>query len=460
MDSLVEIGKERKMPARSSARAGVYIKTFGCQMNAYDTEKLYRILSDRYDPVDTPEEANLIVINTCSVRDKPEQKLYSLLGKLRPLKDSGVVIGVGGCVAQQEGENIIRRAKYVDFVFGTHNLSLVPSLIARSTVEGLGPQVAVDYRDEWEDLPLGISQGGRASVFVSISRGCNKNCTYCIVPTTRGAEVSRPREEILREVRLAQHRGAREVVLLGQTVNSYGRDFSKRYGFTHLIADIAGVDGIERIRFMSPHPQEIRKDFLDLVSSEPKLCRHIHMPLQSGSDRILKAMNRNYRRARYLRIVQGLQQRLPDMAITTDIIVGFPGETRKDFEATLEVVRELQFDGSYSFVFSPRPGTVAKDLDDPVSAEEKLDRLYELQALQNEITTRRLADWVGKRAQVLIDGPSKGRSGQVQGRTSQNFTVNLDDENGDLGAGMLTDVVIAGVSRYTLRGKRSVEEST
>lgn len=344
-------------------KPGVYIKTFGCQMNEYDSEKLYQILKDDYQPVDSPSQASLILVNTCSVREKPEHKMYSLLGTLRELKEegSGVMVGVGGCVAQQEGKNIIDRSSVVDFVFGTHNLSLVPSLI-QLRKEGAPPQVAIDYRDEWEELPLGVPGNGRVSVFVSISRGCNKNCTYCIVPVTRGKEVSRSLQEILREVRIAAHRGAKEVVLLGQTVNSYGLDLAPRVRFAELLGLVSEIEGIERIRFTSPHPQEIRSDFIDLVSQNNKVCRHVHMPLQSGSDRILKAMNRNYRRAKYLKIIEALKERLPDIAITTDIIVGFPGETREDFEDTLDVMKQVQFDASYSFAYSNRPGTPASFL--------------------------------------------------------------------------------------------------
>jgi len=387
MDNLTQIGEGTKPSQSPDALPGVYIRTFGCQMNVYDTEKLYRILDDRYAAVDSPEKAELILVNTCSVREKPEHKLYSLLGQLRELKeqDPNLLIGVGGCVAQQEGDRILKRNSAVDFVFGTHNLSLVPSLIERRR-QGLGRQVAVDYRDEWEELPLGSSVQGRTSVFVSISRGCNKNCTYCIVPTTRGSEVSRALDEVLREVRVAVHRGAKEVILLGQTVNSYGLDLEPRVKFVELLERVAEVDGIQRIRFTSPHPQEVRSDFYRLVSENPKVCHHIHMPLQSGSDRILKAMNRNYRRKRFLSIVEGLRESVPDIAISTDLIVGFPGETRSDFEETLEMMRRVKFDSSYSFAFSRRPGTIAADLGGQLPQEEKLIRLQELQALQEEIT--------------------------------------------------------------------------
>ncbi len=432
----------------------VYIRTFGCQMNEYDSLKLARILEPSHVQVDNPLNADLVLLNTCSVRDKPEQKLYSILGQVREIKEINpdLMIGVGGCVAQQEGESIIKKGRDVDFVFGTHNLSLVPSLIERRQ-ETNQPQVAVNYRDEWEDLPLGFTDEPRTVAFVSISRGCNKNCTYCIVPRTRGSEVSRAKEEILREIKLLAHRGAKEVVLLGQTVNSYGLDFTPRSSFVDLLKEVASLEQIERIRFTSPHPQEIRDDFIDLVCGEPKICRHVHMPLQSGSDKILKAMNRNYRQSRYLKIIESLKARVPDMAVTTDIIVGFPGETEEDFEATLEVMRKVRFDASYSFAFSPRPGTEAATLVDDVSQEEKLRRLYKLQELQSQLTTERLAEWVGKEVEILIDGVSAADNSCFRGRSSQNIVVNLSRPLPSAKIGDIVRVGITASARNTLRAE-------
>jgi tRNA-2-methylthio-N6-dimethylallyladenosine synthase len=435
-------------------RKSLFIKTFGCQMNEYDSQKLITLLQPDYRRVLSPDEADLILVNTCSVREKPEHKLYSLLGEVKELKKGreGVMIGVGGCVAQQEGEAIIKRSKAVDFVFGTHNLSLVPSLVKRCQ-EGLGPQVAVDYRDEWETLPLDFPEGSMVSAFVSISRGCNKACSYCIVPTTRGKEVSRDPKEIEREVRIAVHRGAREIVLLGQTVNSYGLDFTPRMKFVDLLKRLVEIKGVERIRFTSPHPQEVRQDFMDFVCNEPKVCRHIHMPLQSGSDSILKAMNRNYRRKRYLAIINELKERVPDIAITTDIIVGFPGETREDFEETLEVMRLVNFQNSYSFMFSKRPGTPAEALEETVSLEEKRQRLYELQALQDRLTTGHLAYWQGRTVEVLLDKHSLNNESVFQGRTSQNIVLNLEDVTDGLNLGDIIEVEVTSSGRYTLRGR-------
>lgn len=442
------------IPPSSPTKKSLYIKTFGCQMNEYDSQKLAKLLEDGYSMVETPEEANLILVNTCSVRDKPEKKLYSLLGEVRDLKlkNKDVMIGVGGCVAQQEGQNIIKKSKYVDFVFGTHNLSLVPSLI-NMRQSGAPPQVAINYRDEWEDLPLGLTDESRVSVFVSISRGCNKNCTYCIVPTTRGREVSRKMDEILKEVRIAVHRGAREIVLLGQTVNSYGLDFNPRVSFSNLLQSVSEIDGVQRIRFTSPHPQEIRKDFIDLVCTNPKISPHIHMPLQSGSDRILKLMNRNYRKDRYLNIISDLRSKVPHMGITTDIIVGFPGETVEDFSETLDVMDKVRYQNSYSFMFSPRPGTVASEIRDGlVPEEEKLRRLQVLQAKQDRLTTECLASYMNKTVEVLLDGYSKTNEKILQGRNPQCITVNLDKEDNKLKPGMTINALITKVNKFTLLG--------
>lgn len=452
-------------PSSGDEKQRVYIRTYGCAMNEHDTQKLYKILEKDYTPVDVAEKADLVLINTCSVREKPEQKLYSMLGEMKELKESNpkMMIGVCGCVAQQEGQAILKKGRNVDFVFGTHNLSLVPSLI-QLRKKGAPPQVAVNYREDWEELPLGfaetdLSKNGKSNnvtAFISISRGCNKSCTYCIVPTTRGPEVSRDINEIEREVRIAAHRGSKEIVLLGQTVNSYGLDLTPRISFVQLLDRISAIDGVERIRFTSPHPQEIRKDFIECVSSNPKVCRHVHMPLQSGSDRILKLMNRNYRRSKYLKIIEDLKSRVPDIAITTDIIVGFPGETEEDFQQTLEVMDIVQFDLSYSFAFSPRPGTPAAAMLELITQEEKLRRLQVLQAKQERIMAARLSQWVGKTVDVLIDSTSKHDENRFQGRISQNYVVNFPAPFEGVKLGTIVPTVITAQKRYTLLGEPAV----
>ena len=335
--------------------------------------------------------------------------------------------------------------------FGTHNLSLVPSLINERKL-GNPPPVAIDYREDWEDYPIGFANVDRVSVFVSISRGCNKNCTYCIVPTTRGKEVSRDPREIETEIRVSVHRGAKEVVLLGQTVNSYGLDFTPRLSFVSLLERISKIEGLERIRFTSPHPQEIREDFIEIVTQNPKICRHIHMPLQSGSDVILKAMKRNYRREKYLRIIDSLKSKIPDIAITTDIIVGFPGETDEDFNQTLDIMDKVGFQSSFSFVFSPRPGTIAEKLEDKTPKEIKFERLKVLQNKQDEQSKHILASWVGKKVELLIEGTTQHNADCMYGRSSQNIVVNLEKCDKQILKGDIMECDISDIGKFTLKG--------
>ena len=425
-------------PAAPGTSPGLFVKTFGCMMNEYDSEKVIQLLSTTHQLVDAPEKADVLFINTCSVRQKGEHKLFSLLGSLRELKAEkpGLIIGVGGCVAQQEGEAIAKRNSLVDFVVGTHNLSLIPSLV-RSVKEGRGRQVAVDYREDWEELPEFGVEGGDPSVaallggpraLVSIQRGCNKKCSFCVVPTTRGPEVSRPAEEILREARLKVRLGAKEVLLLGQTVNSYGRDLAPRYPFEKLITELASIEGLKRIRFTSPHPAEVRPGFLELYGSVPQLCPHIHLPLQSGSDRILKLMNRNYRVHRYLAIVDELRARCPGLSVTSDAIVGFPTETDADFRDTLKVMNEVRFQSVYSFKYSRRPNTVALDAFQPseeVPDQVSHERLLELQAFQEQVGQELNSRLVGTDVEVLVEESKPGISSKRSGRTPHNVSADL-----------------------------------
>ncbi len=424
----------KKEEERSSHLESVYIKTFGCQMNEYDTEKMLTVLSANYQPVDTFEQAHLVIVNTCSVREKGEHKLRSLLGKLYKHKTHNpeLVIGVGGCVAQQEGVRIINENPGVDFVVGTHNLSLIPSLVQASK-EGRGSQVAVDYRDEWEELPDcflpdNASQlGSSVCALISIQRGCNKRCSFCVVPNTRGPEVSRNPDEIEREVRLKVRLGAKEVLLLGQTVNSYGKDLSPRYSFEKLIRRLSQIEGVLRIRFISPHPQEVKEEFISLYGEVPTLCPHIHLPLQSGSDRILRLMNRNYRTKRYLEIVDSLRKACPQIAITSDIIVGFPTESAEDFEQTLQIIKEVKYNSLYSFTYSIRPHTPAADFtaSEEVSHDLASARLSQLKSIQNEIGFQLNKAKLGSIMEVLVEGRSKKISSQMWGRNPQNTFVNL-----------------------------------
>lgn len=467
--------EEKQQLSTARLRPGVFVKTHGCQMNEYDSEKMLALLSEDYSRVQTAEEAKLVIINTCSVRDKAEHKLYSLLGRIRELKlqNPDLVVGVGGCVAQQEGEAIIKRNKVVDFVVGTHNLSLIPSLV-RAVQSGRGKQVAVDYRDEWEDLPYDFSLfpddappedhaigmfSSPVRAMVSIQRGCNKNCAYCVVPTTRGPEVSRPVAEIERELKIKVRRGAKEVLLLGQTVNSFGRDLNPRMSFETLVRRLAEIEGLERIRFISPHPAEVRPGFIQLYAEIPKLMPQIHMPLQSGSDRILKLMNRNYRIARYIEILEQLRSVRSDIAVSTDLIVGFPTETDEDFRCSLDILRQVRYVSAYLFKYSKRPNTVAKEQyceADEVAESVKQERLVELQNLQEQISAEINSEMLGKKTEVLVEGASKNIISLMKGRDPYNHQVEIT--GGNPAVGEIVSVLVEHVGAYGLRGRICQQE--
>ncbi len=449
------------------SRKGVYVKTFGCQVNEYDTEKMLMLLSEEYKRVLTPEEAEVILINTCSVREKAEHKLHGLLGRLKPLKETNpeLVIGVGGCVAQQEGNNIIKRNKLVDFVVGTHNISLVPSLVKNSKIDRT-PQVAVDYRDEWEELPdrfdampdesyiVKSTFNSSVRALVAIQRGCDKMCTYCVVPGTRGKQVSRDPKEILKEINLKVRMGAREVLLLGQTVNSYGVDLNPRVKFSKLIQEISEIPNVKRIRFISPHPAEVKKDFIDLYKKIPSLCPHIHLPLQSGSDRILGLMNRSYKTSRYLQIVEELKEKCPNIAITTDIIIGFPTETEEDFLETLEVVKKVKYHSVFSFKYSKRPKTSALEFhdDQEIQEEIKQNRLVRLQELVGEHALSHNKSYLNKEIEVLVESTLENI---YKGRSQENVHVEFFKDEGqtlDIKMGDIIKVKVLRASPHGLKG--------
>lgn len=449
---------------------GVFIKTFGCQMNEYDSEKVFALLEETHQPVSSPEEAEVIFVNTCSVREKAASKLFSLLGTFRELKQTrpNLVIGVGGCVAQQEGREILRRSDLVDFVVGTHNISLVPSLIGAAK-SGLPKQVAVDYRDEWEDLPAVFqsrsiqakNEAASSSAFyssvramVAIQRGCNKRCSFCVVPTTRGPEVSRSEEEILREISLKVKLGAREVMLLGQTVNSWGRDLHPRRKFEELIRAIADIPDLQRIRFTSPHPADVRPTFIKLFQEIPALCPHIHLPLQSGSDRILRLMNRNYRKKRYLEIVDALRQEVADIALSTDIIVGFPTETDAEFQETLEVVKQVAYNFSFSFMYSERPNTTAQQMGGDIPLGVKKQRLQELQALQDKLSLRHNQRLLDKDIAVLIETIARDDAKTGRGRSLYHHPVEVTAGE-DLKVGQIVQCTVKRAGAHGLGAELS-----
>lgn len=405
----------------------VHILTYGCQMNVSDSEKIAAALrSVGYHVTGSIDDADMVILNTCSVRAKAEEKIYGILftmkGRLK--KKPGLLIGIGGCVAQQEGERLLQKVPHLSFVFGTHNLHLLPQMVQEAES---GRRVAeTSFIDNESRLDLFPSQNaaGGVSRFVTIMQGCDNFCSYCIVPYVRGREVSRRAEEILDEIQKAVTTGTREVTLLGQNVNSYGYKGGDGQDFATLLRKVAAVSGLERIRFMTSHPKDISAPLIDCYAELEKLCSHIHLPVQSGSDRVLANMNRGYTRSEYLTKVQQLKSVRPDILFTSDIIVGFPGESEEDFHDTLSLVEEVGYADSYSFVFSPRPETVAAGLADSTTMVEKKERLDRLLALQRKMTVKRHRSFVGKCQSVLVEGEGK-RDGQMYGRTSGNRVVNF-----------------------------------
>jgi tRNA-2-methylthio-N6-dimethylallyladenosine synthase len=417
-----------------------------------------------YTPTDKAEEADLILLNTCSVRDKAEQKVYSALGRWRELKQKreGLIIGVGGCVAQQEGENLLRRAPYLDLVFGTHNIHKLPELVREIRVLGNRPVETAFYRDPFylEDAD-GKPEIQGPKAYVTIMQGCNKVCSFCIVPYVRGREISRPSQNIIREVRALVEMGVKEVMLLGQNVNSYGKTSPKELTFAGLLHRINDVKGLERIRFTTSHPQDLSPELVEAYGSLDKLCEHLHLPVQSGSDSVLRRMRRGYTRSEYEERIYCLRERRPEIALSTDIIVGFPGETDEEFEETLEILQEIEYDEIFSFVYSRRPHTTAiKIYPDDVPDDVKRSRLARVQALQKEISLGKNREKVGSVEEILIEGRSKLSRGQVMGRTRTNRIVNVLGPERWIGETI--QVRITGASANSLLGDlvTEVESST
>ena len=405
----------------------VHIMTYGCQMNVSDSEKISSALRGAgYEASPDLDGADMVILNTCSVRAKAEDRIYGILltmkGRLK--KNPRLLIGVGGCVAQQEGERLLEKVPHLNFVFGTHNLHLLPEMVRKAEE---GKRVSeTSFIDEESRLDLFPMQGESAGVsrFVTVMQGCDNFCSYCIVPYVRGREVSRRFSDLLDDIRSAADSGVKEVTLLGQNVNSYGSKGDDGGDFPSLIRRVAEIEGIERIRFMTSHPKDISAPLIDCFAGVEKLCSHIHLPVQSGSDRILQMMNRGYSRAEYLQKVEKLRAVRPDILITSDIIVGFPGETEEEFSDTLSLMEEVGYVDSFSFIFSPRPETKAAALSDPTGTVEKHERLNRLLALQKSLTAKIQASMVGKRFEILVEG--KGRDeGQIFGRTSGSRIVNL-----------------------------------
>jgi tRNA-2-methylthio-N6-dimethylallyladenosine synthase len=436
----------------------VYIRSFGCQMNEYDADKMADVMhaAEGYEPTNDPEQADLILFNTCSVREKAQEKVFSDLGRVKHLKSKGVVIGVGGCVASQEGAAIIERAPYVDVVFGPQTLHRLPALIEQRAKQGR-PQVDISFPEieKFDHLPPARVEG--ATAFVSIMEGCSKYCSYCVVPYTRGEEVSRPFDDVLAEVAHLAEQGVKEVTLLGQNVNAY----RGAMGATSEIADFAllldvihEIPGIERIRYTTSHPNEFTQRLVDAYARLPKLVNHLHLPVQHGSDRILMAMKRGYTALQYKSTIRKLRAIRPDISLSTDFIVGFPGETAEDHEKSLQLIRDIGYDSCFSFVFSPRPGTPAAALHDDTPQSLKLERLQQLQALIEENVQRISASRVGTVQRILVEGPSRKNAQELMGRTECNRIVNFD--GGPLSArvvGQLIDVRITQALPHSLRAE-------
>jgi tRNA-2-methylthio-N6-dimethylallyladenosine synthase len=440
----------------------VFIRTFGCQMNEYDSDKMADVMraAEGYIPTDTPEDADLILFNTCSVREKAQEKTFSDLGRVKHLKalKPKLVIGVGGCVASQEGAAIIERAPYVDIVFGPQTLHRLPQLIEARRAQGRA-QVDISFPEieKFDHLPPARVEG--ASAFVSIMEGCSKYCTYCVVPYTRGEEISRPFEDVLAEVAdLAAH-GVKEVTLLGQNVNAYvGRmGGDERADFALLLEYVAEIPGIERIRYTTSHPKEFTQRLIDAYAKIPQLVNHVHLPVQAGSDRVLAAMKRGYTVLEYKSIIRRLRAVRPDISVATDFIVGFPGETQDDFDKTMKLVEDIGFDASFSFVYSRRPGTPAADLADDAPQAVKLARLQQLQAALEANAQRVSLSMVDSVQKILVEGPARRGEGLMTGRTENNRIVNFPG-SARL-AGQMIEVRITAALPHSLRGEVLVRES-
>lgn len=434
----------------------IFIKTFGCQMNEYDSGKISDIAVSNagYQPTDNIEEADLIVFNTCSIREKAQEKVFSDLGRARELKKEKpeLKIAVGGCVASQEGKNIIRRAPYVDIVFGPQTYHRLPELLKKRQ-EANRPQVDISFPEieKFDHLPK--PHADAATAFVSIMEGCSKYCSYCVVPYTRGEEFSRPLQDVLLEIIQLAEQGVKEVTLLGQNVNAYrGEDpDGELVDFALLLEYVAEIEGIERIRYTTSHPKEFSKRLIEAYGKIPKLANHVHLPVQAGSDRVLAGMKRGYTVLEYKSIVRKLRQIRPDICIATDFIVGFPNETAEDFEKTMKLIEDVKFDASFSFVYSPRPGTPAAEMPDDTPQEVKLERLQRLQALNTKHAQEISQSMVGSIQRVLVVGKAKRGENMLSARTDNNRIVTFNGDESLIGK--MISLKITDVYPHTLGGE-------
>ena len=447
----------------------LYIKTFGCQMNEYDSDKMADVLRAcaGMERTDKPEEADVILLNTCSIREKAEEKVFSDLGRMRPLKQAkpDLLIGVGGCVASQEGAVIVKRAPYVDVVFGPQTLHRLPQLLqARRDTGRTQIDISFPEIEKFDHLPApvlslpdlsrsGGPQVASGAAFVSIMEGCSKYCTYCVVPYTRGEEVSRPIADVMRDVEELVAQGVKEITLLGQNVNAYygATEDGDMMDFAFLLQAVAALDGVKRLRYTTSHPKEMTQRLIDVYATTPKLVSHLHLPVQSGSDRILAAMKRGHTALEYKSIIRRLRAVRPDICITSDFIVGFPGETGQDFEATMKLIDDIGFDNSFSYLYSPRPGTPAAEMPDDTLQEVKSARLKRLQDRIMEQEDAVAQAMLGTTQRVLVEGISKKDVRELAGRADNNRVVNFLGSHGMIGR--FAEVKITQVVRHTLRGE-------
>ena len=429
-----------------------HIITFGCQMNEHDSERMTGILEGRGCSLTAhPEQADMVILNTCSIREKAEQKFYSELGRLKALKDGNpsLKIAVSGCIAQQEGSRILARAPHVDLIFGPSDIARLSGIL-EAGLANTSPVIDIAGDPDYHRKKIPTVRTDRLKAWVSIMYGCDNFCTYCIVPYLRGRERSRPPEHILDEVRDLARQGYREITLLGQNVNSYGKGLEQAIDFPGLLQRVNEVAGIERVRFVTSHPRDLSESLIFAVRDLSKVCEAIHLPVQSGSDNVLRAMNRKYTRQDYLEKVDRLRQTVPEIALTTDIIVGFPGEAGLDHELTLRLLEEVQYDGIFAFKYSKRPGTAAVKLDGHIAEGAKEERLAEVLALQKSITIKKNREQIGTRREVLIDGHSK-KGGTLAGRTRGNKAVNIDGPASLIGSLVSVEIIDAGVNSLTGR---------
>jgi len=433
------------------------VETYGCQMNVHDSERIAGLLDDAgYIPVTEGEQADIVVFNTCAVRENADNKLYGNLSFLAPIKklNPGMQIAVGGCLAQKDQSIILKKAPYVDVVFGTHNVGSLPALLERARIE---EEAQIEIKEALEHFPstLPARRLSAFSAWVSVSVGCNNTCTFCIVPTLRGIEKDRSEEDILREIRALVSQGVIEITLLGQNVNAYGVDFGDRQAFAKLLRKCGDIEGLERVRFMSPHPRDFTDDVIEAMAETHNVMPHLHMPLQSGSDRILQSMRRSYRSDRYLKILENVRSAIPHASITTDIIVGFPGETEEDFQATLDLCTEAQFAAAYTYQYSIRPGTPAATMPDQISPAvvgERYTRLHEHQQLISLGVNKRA---IGKKMRVLVgeyEGRRDARESRLTGKSEDFRLVHFADSS-NARAGDFVDVHITDASAHYLIGQ-------